>query len=163
MRAEQRKAANRALAMLAFCGLTIGVIRARAASQQIYDTRADARQDIAAAISRASKTGRNIVLVFGANWCPDCHALEAQMHRPDLARLIARDFVVVNIDVGRFDKNLDVGGKYGVPIRKGIPAIAVLDPHGKLLYAQSQGQFANARAMPYDDFAEFFKKWTPKR
>ncbi|HKT11096.1 MAG TPA: thioredoxin family protein [Terriglobia bacterium] len=163
MRAEQRKATNRALAMLAFCAVTIGVIRARAASQQIYDTQADARQDIAAAISRASKTGRNIVLVFGANWCPDCHALDAQMHRPDLARLIARDFVVVNIDVGRFDKNLDVGEKYGVPIRKGIPAIAVLDPRGKLLYSQNQGQFENARAMSYQDFVEFFSKWEPKR
>lgn len=154
---------NRALTLLALCGLMMGIARARAASQQIYDTHADARQDIAAAISRASKTGRNIVLVFGANWCPDCHALDAQMHKPDLAPLIDRDFVVVNIDVGRFDKNLDVGEKYGVPIRKGIPAIAVLDAHGKLLYAQSQGQFANARAMPYHDFAAFFEEWKPKR
>jgi len=128
-----------------------------------FDTHADAHRNIAAATARASKTGRNIVLVFGANWCPDCHALDAQMHRPGLARVIARDFVVVNIDVGRFDKNLDVGEKYGVPIRKGIPAIALLDPHGKLLYAQSQGQFANARAMPYHDFTAFFEKWKPKR
>ena len=85
------------------------------------------------------------------------------MHRPELARLIARDFVVVNIDVGRFDKNLDIAAKYGVPINKGIPAIALLDAHGRLLYAQSQGQFANARAMPYQDFAQFFEKSKPKR
>jgi hypothetical protein len=85
------------------------------------------------------------------------------MHKPDLARLIARDFVVVKIDVARFNKNLDVGAKYDVPISKGIPAIAVLDSHGKLLYSQSHGQFANARAMPYHDFAEFFRKWKPKR
>ncbi len=85
------------------------------------------------------------------------------MHKPQLARLIARDFVVVLIDVGRFDENLDVGREYGVPINKGIPALAVLDPHGRLLYAQSQGQFANARAMPYQDFTVFFEKWKPKR
>ncbi|MCL5004896.1 MAG: hypothetical protein M1404_00025 [Acidobacteria bacterium] len=85
------------------------------------------------------------------------------MHTPELARLIARDFVVVKIDVGVFNKNLDVGKEYGVPISKGIPAMAVLDPHGKLLYAQSQGQFANARQMPYQDFREFFEKWKPKR
>jgi len=85
------------------------------------------------------------------------------MHKPDLARLIAQDFVVVEVDVGRYDKNLDLAEKYGVPINKGIPAISVLDPRGKLLYAQSQGQFANARAMPYHDFAEFFRQWEPKR
>lgn len=85
------------------------------------------------------------------------------MHKPDLARLIAQDFVVVKVDVGHYDKNLDLAQKYGVPTNKGIPAISVLDPHGKLLYAQSQGQFANARAMPYQDFAAFFRKWEPKR
>lgn len=163
MKAEQRIVTRRALTLLALCGLVMGAASIRGATQQIYDTQADARQDIASAIAQASKTGRNIVLIFGANWCPDCHALDAQMHRPDLARLIARDFVVVKIDVGRFDKNLDIGEKYGVPIKKGIPAIAVLDPHGKPLYAQNQGQFANARSMPYHDFAEFFRKWKPKR
>jgi protein disulfide-isomerase len=163
MKAEQRKVTSRVLGLLVLCGLMIAAIPARAASQQIYNTQADARQDISAAIHQASRTGRNVVLVFGANWCPDCHALDTQMHRPDLARLIARDFVVVKIDVGRFDRNLEIGEKYGVPIRKGIPAMAVLDPHGKLLYAQSQGEFANARAMPYHDFAEFFEKWTPRR
>ncbi|HEX5411610.1 MAG TPA: hypothetical protein VFZ27_07085 [Terriglobia bacterium] len=85
------------------------------------------------------------------------------MHKPELARLIDRDFVVVKVDVGRYDKNLDVAKKYGVPINEGIPALSVLDRHGKLLYAQSQGQFANARAMPYQDIAAFFRKWQPKR
>lgn len=85
------------------------------------------------------------------------------MHKPDLARLIPQDFVVVKIDIGRYDKNLDLAKKYGVPINKGIPAISVLSANGKLLYAQSQGQFANARAMPYHDFAEFFRKWEPKQ
>lgn len=163
MAIEQRTWVNRAILALAVCVLAMGAAVARAASQPIYDEHADARQDVAAALSKAEKTGRNVVLIFGANWCPDCHALDEQMQRPALARLIARDFVVVKIDVGRFDKNLDIGEKYGVPIHKGIPAIAVLDPHGKLLYAQSQAQFANARLMPYRDFTEFFEKWKPKR
>ena len=85
------------------------------------------------------------------------------MHKPELASLIARDFVVVKVDVGRYDKNLDIAEKFGVPISKGIPAMSVLGPHGKLLYAQGQGQFANARSMPYKDFTEFFRKWKPKR
>ena len=85
------------------------------------------------------------------------------MHKPELARLIARDFVVVKIDVGRADKNLDLAAKYGVPISKGIPAIAMLNPQGELLYSQNQGQFENARAMHYQDFLEFFRKWGPER
>ena len=57
-----------AIFILAVCGLTFGAALTRAAGQPIYNERANARQDIAAAIAKASKTGRNIVLIFGANW-----------------------------------------------------------------------------------------------
>ena len=152
-----------AIFSLAVCGLVLGSSLARAASQPIYNEHAHARQDIAAAVAAASKTGRDIVLIFGANWWPDCHALDAQMHKPTLAQLIARNFVVVKIDVGLYNKNIRLAAKYGVPISKGIPALAVLSSHGKLLYAQSQGQFQNAHAMPYRDIADFFERWKPKR
>jgi protein disulfide-isomerase len=85
------------------------------------------------------------------------------MHKPELARLIARNFIVVNIGVGRFDKNIELAAKYGVPIRLGIPAIAILSPRGKLLYAMSEGQFANAHAMHYAVFLKFFRKWAPQK
>ncbi len=136
--------------------------RTTPASEPIYDEKADALSDIRAAIRDASRHHKNVVLVFGANWCGDCHVLDQQMHQPELATLIARNFVVVKIDVGRFDKNLDLGEKYHVPIQKGIPALAVLDPHGKLLYAQEQGEFADARRMGYESFKAFFEQWKPK-
>ncbi len=154
---------RRAIVRLATCLLILAPITAVAASQSIYDPNANAPREITTALATAAKSGKNIVLIFGANWCPDCRALDAQMHQPGLAELIAKNYVVVKIDVGRFDKNLEVGRKYGVPIRRGIPALAVLGPHGKLLFAQSQGQFANARGMPSQDFKAFFEKWKPKR
>ena len=141
--------------------LALAPAAAAAASGPVYDENANAPQEISAALAMAAKAGKNIVLIFGANWCPDCRALDAQMHQPDLAELIAKNYVVVKIDVGRFDKNLEIGRKYGVPIRRGIPALAVLGPRGKVLFAQSQGQFANARRMPYQDFRAFFEKWKP--
>jgi len=131
-------------------------------SQSIFDEKADAHQEVASAIREASKTGKNIILDFGANWCGDCHALEAQMQKPELAALIAKSFVVVNVDVGRFDKNLDLAQKFRIPLKKGIPALAVLNPRGELLYAQDQGQFEDARHMKYDAIKAFFEQWKPK-
>jgi thioredoxin 1 len=84
------------------------------------------------------------------------------MHKAELAVLIARNFVVAKIDVGRINKNLDVAEKYGVPLNEGIPALAVLDPHGKVLYTMDQGQFADARDMSYESIKEFFERWKPK-
>ncbi len=84
------------------------------------------------------------------------------MHKPELAALIAKDFVIVKVDVGRYTKNLDLAEKYGVPLKKGIPALAVLDSHGKVLYAMEQGQFADARHMSYESIKAFFEQWKPK-
>jgi hypothetical protein len=64
----KRVVKGHAVAILAVCGLMLGAALAKAASQPIYNEQADAHQDIAAALSRASRTGRNIVLIFGANW-----------------------------------------------------------------------------------------------
>jgi protein disulfide-isomerase len=84
------------------------------------------------------------------------------MHKEELASLIKKSFVVVKVDVGRYDRNLDLAEKYHVPVKRGIPALAVLDWQGKLLYAMDQGQFADARHMSYESIKEFFVKWQPK-
>ena len=145
------------LILILLAGVTI------AADQPPYDEKADAHQQIAAAIAEASKARKNIILVFGANWCGDCRALDAQMHKEDLAALIATNYEVVKVDVGQFNKNKDIGEKYHLPLKHGIPALAVLDPSGNLLYAMDQGQFSNARSMSYESIKEFFVKWEPKR
>jgi thiol:disulfide interchange protein len=135
----------------------------KASSDIIFDEKADARKQVRAAIVRASHERKNVVLDFGANWCEDCHVLEAQMEKPELASLIGGNFIVVNLDVGRFDKNLDLARKYHVPLKKGVPALAVLDSHGKLLYSQEQGEFENARHMTFESIKAFFEQWKPKR
>jgi thioredoxin 1 len=147
----------RFLPLFLLAGLTI------AADRPPYNEEADARQQIGSAIAEASKAQKNVILVFGANWCGDCRALDVQMHKDELAALIATNYEVVKIDVGRFTKNRDIGEKYHVPLRHGIPALAVLDPVGNLLYAMDQGQFSDARQMSYESIKEFFVKWEPKR
>ena len=133
-----------------------------AADNPIYDEKADAHRQIEAAIAQASRSGKNVVLDFGANWCGDCHALDAQMRSPGVAALVEANYVVVHIDVGRLNKNVDLAQKYRVPLRKGIPALAVLDSHGRLLYSQDQGQFEDARHLGPDSFKQFFEQWKPK-
>jgi thioredoxin-related protein len=130
-------------------------------TESVYDEKADAHRDVAAAITNAEGSKRNVVLIFGANWCPDCRALHAQMHKPELASIIDKNFVVVEIDLGREDKNLDLAEHYHVPIKHGIPALAVLDSQGKLLFAMEQGQFADARNMSYESIKAFFEQWKP--
>ena len=83
------------------------------------------------------------------------------MHKPELVSIIEKNFVIVEIDLGREDKNLDLAEQYHVPIKHGIPALAVLNSHGRLLYAMDQGQFADACHMSYESIKAFFEQWKP--
>ena len=85
------------------------------------------------------------------------------MHNPDLAAIIEENFVIVEVDLGHEDKNLELAEQYHVPLKHGIPALAVLDPQGKLLYAMDQGQFADARHMSFESIKAFFVQWKPSR
>jgi len=127
----------------------------------LYPENADAKREIDEALHSASPAHKRVLVVFGANWCFDCHALDEAFHSPEIAPLLDKYFVVVHVDIGRGDKNLDLAQEYEVPLKRGIPAIAVLDSSGKLLFSQKQGEFEAARSLATADILAFLNKWKP--
>ncbi len=134
-----------------------------AQSRIIYSDTADPHADIAAAIKTATAQHKNIILDFGGNWCGECQVLDIYFHQQPNLSLIENNFVVVHVDIGHMDKNTDVAVKYEVPIKRGVPALAVLDQHGRLIYSQKnkEGE-AMARTDPAS-VTEFLNQWKPKR
>ncbi len=130
--------------------------------KEIYNERADARAEIREALGKATAEHKRVILVFGANWCYDCHVLDAAFHRSDLAPILAANYEVVHVDIGKGEKNQDLMTKYEVPLKRGIPGLAVLDPDGKLVYSQKNGEFENARALAPEDFLAFLNRWKPE-
>jgi len=130
----------------------------------LYPKDLDARVEIQEAVAKAKKDGQRVILVFGANWCYDCHVLDQVFHQTDVASLLAKNYQVVHVDIGEDSrKNNDLAAQYEVPLKKGIPALAILDPDGKLLYSQKNGEWESARSMDPDDIVAFLKKWKPSR
>jgi hypothetical protein len=66
--------------------------------------------------------------------CNDCRALDSAM-RGSSHKLLRGKFEVVQIDVGNFDRNLDLVQRYGNPIKKGIPAAVIFQGPGPLCHA----------------------------
>ncbi len=130
-------------------------------SKVIYAPGLDAHAEIQQALALAAKQHKNVIVVFGANWCYDCHVLDLAFHRPDLAGVLQRNYEVVHVDVGEGDKNQDIMQQYQVPMKKGIPALAVLNSNGKLLYSQQGGEFEKARSLAPQDLLAFLNKWKP--
>ena len=126
-----------------------------------YDEKADAQAQVTQALSTAQQDKKPVLLVFGANWCKDCRELDKALHGTSQA-LIDGKFVVVKIDVGHFDKNLELAQSYGNPIKKGIPAAVVLSSDNQVLYSTKAGELADARSMGEDGIYTFLTKVLPK-
>jgi len=129
--------------------------------KEIYPASADANKEIAEALHFAAGSRRRVLVVFGGNWCFDCHVLDEAFHSPEIAPTLNASFLVVHVDIGQMDKNLDIAKKYDVPLNRGVPAIAVLESDGKLLFSQKRGEFEAARSMAPEDILAFLNKWKP--
>lgn len=143
-----------ALGFLSFSGPGRAADESGPRNKAIYNEAADADQDLARALAEASTQKKNVLVVFGANWCGDCLAFDGGARRAGLDQR----FRVVKVDVGRFDKNEALAARLGVSLEKGIPTVAILDGNGQTVFTTQAGELANARAMGDKGIAAFFAR-----
>jgi thioredoxin 1 len=127
----------------------------------IYPPPEEAQADLVAALKLAAAQHRRVIVDFGGNWCTDCHVLDNYMHDSTNQPLIDASFLVVHVNVGRIDQNLDIAERYGIQLKKGVPAVAVLTSQGKLIYSQTEGEFQDMRHMDSGALTEFLRRWKP--
>ncbi len=125
----------------------------------LYPGDADATKEIAEALKLAATDHKRVLLVFGANWCYDCHVLDRALHDGAAGKIVSKSFVLVHVDIGEGNKNLDLAKQYKIPLEKGVPAVAILGSEGKLLYGSRAGEFEAARKMMKQDLVAFLKRW----
>lgn len=131
------------------------------AKPNLYPDPSEARTDIGLALSVAAREHRRVLLDFGGNWCYDCHVLDATFHYPEVARILEANYVVVHINIGQYDANLGLAAKYQIPLKKGVPSLAVLDSRGRLLVSQQNGDFENTTRIGLQDVESFLNRWKP--
>lgn len=133
------------------------------APSDIYPAPSQAKADIAAALRTAAAKHKRVILDFGGNWCGDCKVLDIYFHNQHNLPILEANFVLVHVNVGRFDANTDIAARYNIPLQKGVPALAVLSTKGKLLYSQTGGEFEDMRHMEPTSVTEFLTQWRPER
>lgn len=143
--------------------LTAAFGTARPADRIIYPAPDQARADIAAALKTARASHKRVLLDFGGNWCPDCQVLDIYFHNAKNWPILNANFVLVHVNIGHMDTNLDLAREYSVPIHKGVPALAVLSDQGKLLYSQKSGQFEAMSHMQSSSVTDFLVQWRPQQ
>ncbi|HEY6339167.1 MAG TPA: thioredoxin family protein [Candidatus Sulfotelmatobacter sp.] len=130
--------------------------------KNIYPDDADAHADVMAAEARAAAQHKRVLLVFGANWCFDCHVLDLAFQRPDLAPVLAAGYELVHVDLGPDGKkNADVLKQFDVTLDKGVPVLAVAESDGRVVISQKNGEFEDARSLTPEALLEFLNRWKP--
>ena len=104
--------------------------------KNIYPADADAHAEIKEAEERAARAHKRLLLVFGANWCFDCHVLDLAFQGPDLAPVLTANYELVHVDLGPDEhKNADSGAAVRHSAGQGCPG-----PRGRRQRRQTSGQ-----------------------
>ena len=116
-----------------------------------------AAQDVQVALDEAQRTHKRVILNFGADWCPDCWLLHYYFDESPNAELVEKHFILVNVNVGLKDVNLEIARRYGIP-GTSVPALAVVEGDGTVVYAQGD-EISTMRNLEPSAVTEFLNKW----
>ncbi len=128
-----------------------------------YDEAADANAVVAAAKARARREHKLLLIELGGNWCADCRILTGTIELPEVKAFVDTHYEMVTVDVGHFDKNLQIPAHYGITKRlEGVPSLLIVDPRTDALVDRGHiSALEDARSMTPQALADWLAKWTP--
>jgi thiol:disulfide interchange protein len=125
----------------------------------LYPATADAKREIEGALTFAANENKRVMLIFGGNWCYDCHVLDQALHEGDAGKIVKESYLLVHVDIGEGDKNLDLVKKYETTLDFGVPTVVLLNGAGHVIYSSTKGEFEPARKMMKKDLVAFLNEW----
>jgi thiol-disulfide isomerase/thioredoxin len=129
-------------------------------TMQPYDEAANADTQVAAAFARAHKSHKRVLIDLGGNWCADCIILVNFVKLPEMHRFMAAHYEEVSVDVGRFNRNLQIPARFGFTKRlEGVPALLIVTPDGKLVNGDNIFATADARNMTPQALADYLARY----
>ncbi|HKJ44030.1 MAG TPA: thioredoxin family protein [Sunxiuqinia sp.] len=128
----------------------------------IYNPNADAESAIQKAVKEAKTEGKFVFLEIGGNWCPWCvkfhHFVDDNQ---EIKNYVDQNFVVVNVNYSKENKNLEVLKELGFPQRFGFPVFVVLNDEGNNIHIQNSAYLEDGDGYSPQKVLTFFKQWSP--
>jgi thioredoxin 1 len=135
----------------------------RSLAAQRYDSMRDARSDFSSALAVSAKKNRFLMVVFGADWCPDCVKLDENLKSSEVSSYMREHMDFVTIDVGRKNLNIDLALELGVTVANGIPVAVFFSPDGKQIGATNRGQLEPSRYFTSGQILKFVRAVVEQR
>ena len=97
------------------------------------------------------------IIIFGANWCPDCRIFSATMDIPKIKSYIDKNFEVLYVDVKRYEINMSLMEEFGIEPVEGIPRLLIFDKNRKLINSSNTTEWRTARDRTSQEIFNFFQ------
>jgi thioredoxin-related protein len=132
-------------------------------STKLYNPAANVKKDVAAAVAKAKKEGKHVMLQVGGNWCSWCYRYDGFVKGDtSLKRIVDENYVVYHLNYSPENKNLDYLKTLGYPQRFGFPVFVVLDANGQRLHTQDSGLLEKEKSYDKAKVKTFLQAWSPK-
>jgi thioredoxin-related protein len=135
------------------------------ATVKIFDEQASGKALLSEAMTKAKAENKQVLLLFGANWCPYCRALHGVIETDAAVReVVAKGYVVVPIDLGSpgRNRNAALADRYEAPVyTDGIPALVVTDANGKRVAPTKDNPWSAKNPIDAHRLMAFLKKAKP--
>ncbi|WP_320018871.1 thioredoxin family protein [Labilibaculum manganireducens] len=130
--------------------------------QKPYDPSLNGKEEIAKAVSKAKKEGKHVLLQVGGNWCPWCIKMHNYLHsETTLNKLLEDNYIFLEVNYSKENKNLDALAELGYPQRFGFPVMIVLNGEGERLHTQNTGNLEQDKAYNFEKVKSFLYNWRP--
>jgi thiol:disulfide interchange protein len=116
-----------------------------------------ARTAVAKGLARAAKSGKMLMVTFGANWCPDCLTLHENLLDEETRAYADKHFEIVAVDVGDAEKSAEVKRDLGIDV-KVIPTAVFYAPDGALIGDTLSGELKPSRHFTSREIRDFLRE-----
>ena len=99
------------------------------------------------------------IVIFGANWCPDAKFLEAVMQLPTFKNFLEKYVNILNIDLGKYEINMELFNFFDSNIKDGIPRVFIMDKRGLNINLDSNDAMRMARELSAQEIFNYFQKF----
>lgn len=123
-----------------------------------YDGKEYTVNDLNSFISSTIYNDKQPIIIFGANWCPDCRIFSATMNIPKIKSYIDKNFDILYVDVKRYEINMSLMEEYGIEPAEGIPRLLVFDSNKKLINSSNTTEWRTARDRTSQEIFNFFQE-----
>ena len=106
-----------------------------------------------------NKKGKQPLIIFGANWCPDCRILEGTLQLPTVKKFMQENYSILHIDLGEYDINMSLLEVLGIPKQEGVPRVVIFDNQGNSLNLETNDRWRTARDSKQQEIFNYFQKY----